>query len=365
MKARRSNRCTSCSFLSRAPCSGGISFLRIALTQRLGADVLVQQQLDPVEQLGRGRLLLDARHLPDIVEDLERLRDQATLEIGEVHIHDRAHGLGVGELDVVEEAAAQEGVGQLLLVVGGDDDDGPVHRLDGLVRLVDVELHAVEFLQQVVGELDVGLVDLVDQQHGALVHRERLPQLALADVVADVGHPRVAELAVAQPAHGVVLVEALQGLGGRFDVPLDERGLDGLGHLQRQHRLAGAGLPLDQQRSLQSDGGVDGDLEILGCHIVFCALELHDAAQLPPSRPNDGRAYGGTGGASSRCRHAAEGAKGAPLPGGILEVAVCDALWGENAGKSVAAGPSNRRSCDLHEKSHGGGAVFSFVRRTV
>ena len=35
-------------------------------------------------------------------------------------------------------------------------------------RLVDVELHAVELLQQVVGELDVGLVDLVDQQHGAL-----------------------------------------------------------------------------------------------------------------------------------------------------------------------------------------------------
>src|SRR5262249_10832334 len=27
MKARRSNRCTSCSFLSSAPCSGGISFL--------------------------------------------------------------------------------------------------------------------------------------------------------------------------------------------------------------------------------------------------------------------------------------------------------------------------------------------------
>ena len=87
-----------------------------------------------------------------------------------MHVDDGAHGLGVGELDVVEEAAAQEGVGQLLLVVGGDDDDGRLLRLDGLVRLVDVELHAIELLQQVVGELDVGLVDLVDQQHGALVH---------------------------------------------------------------------------------------------------------------------------------------------------------------------------------------------------
>jgi hypothetical protein len=31
------------------------------------------------------------------------------------------HRVGVGKLDVVEEAAAQEGVGQFLLVVGGDE----------------------------------------------------------------------------------------------------------------------------------------------------------------------------------------------------------------------------------------------------
>jgi hypothetical protein len=37
-----------------------------------------------------------------------------------------------------------------------------------LARLVDVELHPVELAQQVVGELDVGLVDLVDQQHRLL-----------------------------------------------------------------------------------------------------------------------------------------------------------------------------------------------------
>ena len=44
-------------------------------------------------------------------------------------------------------------------------------RCDGLDRLVglgDVELHLVELPEQVVGELDVGLVDLVDEQHTAL-----------------------------------------------------------------------------------------------------------------------------------------------------------------------------------------------------
>jgi len=61
-----------------------------------------------------------------------------------------------------ERAAAQERVRQLLLVVGGDDHDRASPRLDGLAGLVDEELHAVEFLQQVVRKLDVGLVDLVD-----------------------------------------------------------------------------------------------------------------------------------------------------------------------------------------------------------
>jgi hypothetical protein len=57
-----------------------------------------------------------------------------------------------------------------------------------------MELHAVEFAQQVVGELDVGLVDLVDQHHGRLLGLEGLPQGALDDVVADVLDLVVAEL---------------------------------------------------------------------------------------------------------------------------------------------------------------------------
>jgi hypothetical protein len=53
-------------------------------------------------------------------------------------------------------------------------------RLDRLVGLVDVELHPIELLQEVVREFDVGLVDLVDQQDGADGGGERLPELALA-----------------------------------------------------------------------------------------------------------------------------------------------------------------------------------------
>ena len=66
--------------------------------------------------------------------------------------------------------------------------------LDRLGGFVDEELHAVEFLQQVIGKLDVRLVDFVNQQDRALFVGEGLPELALLDVIADVVHPLIAEL---------------------------------------------------------------------------------------------------------------------------------------------------------------------------
>jgi hypothetical protein len=123
----------------------------------------------------------------------------------------------------VKEAATQERVGQFLFVVRGDDDDRPGPGLHHLAGFVDVKLHPVELLQQVVRELDIGLVDLVDQQHHLAVGRERLPQLAAPDVVGDVVDPFVAQLAVAQPADRVVFIEPLRRPGGRLDVPFDDR----------------------------------------------------------------------------------------------------------------------------------------------
>src|SRR5262249_25696087 len=161
------------------------------------------------------------------------------------------------------------------------------------------------FLQQVIGKLDVGLVDLIDQQHGALAHGERLPQLALADVVADVGDARVTKLAIAQAAYRVVFVKALQRLGRRFDVPLNERGLDCLGDLDGKHRLAGAGLALDEQGSLERDGGVDCDLEIFSGDVGFGALELHWRRTAP--RLAKRRASLGGEGVGSKRAHCGKG----------------------------------------------------------
>ncbi|MNF79810.1 hypothetical protein D3C87_943610 [compost metagenome] len=84
-----------------------------------------------------------------------------------------------------------------------------------------------------------------------------------------------AELRIAQAADRVVLVQALVGLGGGFDVPGDQLGAKGFGQLLGEHGLAGARFALDQQRPLQGDGGVDRQLQVIGGDVGLGAFELH------------------------------------------------------------------------------------------
>ena len=94
---------------------------------------------------------------------------------------------------------------------------------------------------------------------------------------------RIAQLAVAQPRYRVVFVESLQRLGGRFDVPLDQGCAQALGDLEREHRLTGPGLAFDQERSLERDGCIDRDLEVVGCDIGAGSFKAHRASLLPNS----------------------------------------------------------------------------------
>jgi len=150
-----------------------------------------------------------------------------------------------------------------------------IGRLDELAGLVNEELHAIEFEQQIVGKFDVGLVDFVDQQHRTLLVGEGLPQFAALDVVRDVRDPGVAELAVTQARHRIIFVEALLGLGGGLDVPGQQRRADRLGDFLGEYRLAGAGLALYQERALEHDRGIDGDLEIIGRDVVLGTGKFH------------------------------------------------------------------------------------------
>src|SRR3546814_17733430 len=111
-------------------------------------------------------------------------------------VDNRLHRVAVGKFDIVKETAAQESVGQFFFIVRCDDDDWAVRRGDCLVGLVNVERHAIELLEQIDRKFDVGLVDLVDQQTGQLGTGENLPQLTLADIVADVVASPLPDLAV-------------------------------------------------------------------------------------------------------------------------------------------------------------------------
>ena len=191
-----------------------------------------------------------------------------------MHPEDRLHLRLIGELDVVEHAPAQEGVRQFLFRVGGDDDDGPLLCLDGFFRLRDVELHSIQLPQQVVGEFQIRLVDLVDQQHHLLLGRKSLAQLAQLDIFFDVVHALTAELAVVEPLHHVIDVQAVLSLGGGLHVPDDELFAQRLRHGLCQHGLAGARLALDEQGLLQGHGDVDGLHQILRGHIMRAAAEF-------------------------------------------------------------------------------------------
>ena len=76
----------------------------------------------------------------------------------------------------------------------------------------------------------------------------------------DIGHLFAAQLGVAQARNGIVLVQTLLCLGGRFDVPGDDRLVEGAGDLVGEERLARTRFALDQERPLQVDGGIDGHL---------------------------------------------------------------------------------------------------------
>ena len=141
-----------------------------------------------------------------VEENLHGLFHQVLLHRWEMHVNNLLHGFSIREINKVEEAAAQECIRQLFLIVRGNDHDGAVLSLDGLTQLVNVEFHSVNLLQQIVGKFDIGFVDFINQQHDPLFRLEGLPKLAFFDVVADVVYPIITKLRIPQTGYCVVLI---------------------------------------------------------------------------------------------------------------------------------------------------------------
>src|SRR5882762_1752280 len=65
--------------------------LAVLGSQGVGRNVLGEQELQPVEQLGGRGLFLQTRHLAHLEEDFERFAKERLLEPGKVHVHDLLH----------------------------------------------------------------------------------------------------------------------------------------------------------------------------------------------------------------------------------------------------------------------------------
>ena len=186
------------------------------------------------------------------------------LELGHLGEHDLALALGVGVVEVQVEAAPLERLGQLAGRVGGEHDERPAYGGDG-AELGDGHLEVRQHLQQQALDLDVGLVDLVDEQHGRLVAPDRGQQrpgqqeLVGEDVVVGLapttrrrrwpGSAAAASCSSTRRARG-------PRRGPRSTAAGPARAPVAAGHRLGQLGLADPGRPLDEQRLLQRAGEV-------------------------------------------------------------------------------------------------------------
>src|SRR5690606_33906824 len=145
-----------------------------------------QQQTQPIQKFRGGRFLLQTRDVTQGKEGVQGAGQDVAAQIGVVHGHDLFHGLALGKADVMEETAAQEGVGQVFFVIGSSDDQGWVTSVDGRVGFVNMRLEAVQVPHRVGVELVVGRVDFVVQNNGETLGSIGLPLRALHNEVDNV-----------------------------------------------------------------------------------------------------------------------------------------------------------------------------------
>ena len=160
-------------------------------------DLQRDQGARPVDRLGDRRRLLELQ-LAQPADGGDQLLGDPVVEAVDLGGDDLPLPLGIGVAEVQVEAAPLHGLGQLAGGVGGEDDVRASGRDDG-AELGDRDLEVGEHLEQQPLDLDVGLVDLVDEQHRRLVAADRGQQrtgeqeLVGEDVVVRLG-PRRASL---------------------------------------------------------------------------------------------------------------------------------------------------------------------------
>ena len=222
-------------------------------------DAEQQQGPGPVERFRHRRRLFQLQ-IPDGAHDADHLIGERLRDAGHPGEHDLLLPLEVGIVDVQEQAATLEGLGQLPGVVGGQEHQrnlGGAHR----PQLGDRYLVVGEDLQQQGLGLHLDPVHLVDEQHDRFVgpdglqqgpgQQERLREDVLLDVlpvVAAGGFGDPLGLDAQQLLLVVPLVEGLGLVEPLVALQADQAGIEQFGDRLGQLGLAGAGGALDQDR---------------------------------------------------------------------------------------------------------------------
>src|SRR5262249_21246380 len=133
---------------------------------------------------------------------------------GVMYMYDLGHQVAAWESDVVKDATPQEGIGEFFFCIRRNDDDSPLLRYNALVRLENVKMHLIEFIEQVVGKLDIGFIDFVDEHYHLFVCRKRLPETAEPDITFNVRHIAIAKARIVEALHRIVDVQPVFGLSG-------------------------------------------------------------------------------------------------------------------------------------------------------
>src|SRR5437879_13779803 len=79
--------------------------------ERLGRDVLGEEEFEPVEELRGGGLFLETRHLAQLEENLKPFLEQRLLQTRKVHIDEARHRHCDGYPDGGTEAATVPSIG--------------------------------------------------------------------------------------------------------------------------------------------------------------------------------------------------------------------------------------------------------------
>ena len=178
------------------------------------------QGANPVDQLPGRRLFLNCPELSHLIKGPDRTIHEVLADVREMDCKDFPHHVRLGEGNVMEIAATQKRIGQVLLGVGCDNNHRPFPGFNGFVDFNDIKFHLVQDIQHVILEIRICLIDLVDQKNHPFIRYKGLADLSHLDILFDITDISlgVTETAVIEPGEGIILVQGLYKFHARFDI---------------------------------------------------------------------------------------------------------------------------------------------------